>query len=206
MVNAFKPELFEANNFPKSLQYLILDTDIKIQQTLSSGLHEVSLYNQVCSVLGTNSFNYLKDPLLNLLHSSDLGVLDALFSNMPKILASFHVEDSNSSKNQIVIETVFTKILDIRRGFDEYPNKNWRIHAKILETFKILPSIMDSEIVYEQCVPILLKVVFQVFFFNKAYPAKLKSLGIQCLVVFMRNLKRLEFQEAILRQLLGKRN
>jgi hypothetical protein len=95
------------------------------------------------------------------------------------------------------LDLVLNKILDIRKQYDDIPTIKWRQHEKILSSFKVFPLVFDSESVYEQCVPVLLRILFDPF------PATIKKLSCELLVVFMRRLKRSEYQEMILRQLLG---
>jgi hypothetical protein len=108
---------------------------------------------------------------------------------------SFYCEDN--SKSHVFLESVLNKILDIRKPFDDIPTIRWRQHERILQSFEVFPLILDSEVVYEKCVPTLFKILLE------PYPATIKQLVCKTLVLFMRRLKRSEYQEIILRQLLG---
>ncbi len=148
--------------------------------------------------MGPSAFRLLKDTFTVLLNCADTQILDTLFIHMDKILQSFWSEEN--LKNQMFLEGVMTKILEIRKPFDDIPTVKWRQHERILQSFKVFPLILDSESVYEQCVPVLFKILLE------SYPITLKRLSCEILVLYMRRLKRSEYQEVILRQLLGRKD
>jgi hypothetical protein len=132
---------------------------------------------------------------MGLLNSTNEIITEILFEHMDKILTCFYSEEN--SKVQLFLDVVLAKILENRKQYDEIPTIRWRQHKNVLNSFKVFPLIFDSEVVYEQCVPVLLKIL------SDPFPALLKRISCEILVLLLRRLRKSEHQEMILRQLLG---
>lgn len=64
------------------------------------------------------------------------------------------------------METVFYTILETRKMFEANPNMGWRLHEKILRTYEILPTIYETDMVYDNCIPSLFKLVLEVIYID----------------------------------------
>ncbi|KAI8923759.1 armadillo-type protein [Entophlyctis helioformis] len=190
IVMTYKPQYFEPLKLDKVLDMLVSDESSSVRRTAAQGIHEVA------TQLGPGAFRLTKDRVLKLILSEDMRIVESVAANLEPILKAFSQDETARANNQY--DDVLAAVAQKERECTSSSTHvlNWRAHHCILSSYRLFPDYFDSDSVYEQCVPALLKVLTE----SAALP--IKSLAIKTLVLFMRKLKRVEHRETILKQLL----
>lgn len=110
-------------------------------------------------MLGPNAFRHLGDSLKVLLEGQDETVLE-VYKTLPSILMNFQTADN--PKLQAYLDGLLVAITEYRKTFDEKPTSNWRIHEAILKSMEFFPTIFDNDLVNENFVPCLQRVLVDV--------------------------------------------
>ncbi|KAJ3251940.1 Serine/threonine-protein phosphatase 4 regulatory subunit 4, partial [Boothiomyces macroporosus] len=188
VVKAMKPEMIENYKLEKLLSSFVHDDCEAIPISLASFFHELT------DMLGTSSYRILKEIFSRIVLSKNKLIYTPLFRNIQKILANFSKDATFKQGNNS--DSVFKLILEKRKIFDNSPNIDWRQHLLVLNSFDSFLSIVDPEMLYEQHSALLFRLVMDNF------PITIKVKAIKILVSIFRNLRKLENQENLLRQLL----
>ncbi|KAJ3318041.1 hypothetical protein HDV06_000853, partial [Boothiomyces sp. JEL0866] len=189
VVKALKPEMIESYKLEKLLSSFVYDECEAIPISLASFFHEIT------DMLGTSCYRILKETFPRIVLSKNKHIYTPLFRNIEKILNNFLRDPTFKQGNNS--DAIFKLILEKRKSFDNSPNIDWRLHLLVLNSFNSLLSIIDSETLYEQHSALLFKLI------TDNFPVTIKIKAIKILVSIFRNLRKLENQENLLRQLLG---
>jgi hypothetical protein len=111
-------------------------------------------------MLGPLSQKIVGESLLQLLTSDDEIVVNAIYRHLSEILLTF--AQCDTIKQQVFLETLFNIILETRKLFEETPSIGWRLHERILKVYEVFPVVFDSDIVFENCIQPLCKLLIDV--------------------------------------------
>ncbi|KAJ3039534.1 Serine/threonine-protein phosphatase 4 regulatory subunit 4 [Rhizophlyctis rosea] len=101
---------------------------------------------------------------------------------------NFHSFKANTSQTQSSLQ--HQPPLTMKPGWC-----NWRVHRDLLSQFENFTEYFDSDLLFEQCVPVLFKLV------TGNLVAPVKETVVRCLCQFLRRLRRNEYRERVFRQL-----
>ncbi|KAH6602287.1 hypothetical protein BASA61_001272 [Batrachochytrium salamandrivorans] len=184
MVMLYKPANFDVLKFDKILDMMVSDTSLNVRNIVAQGFHE----------LGVNAFKKTKEHLIKLATTENIQILQTVLTHIETILKVYASDET--SKGTIQLDGLLVAIVNHERIHASTHILKWRVHYDILLSYKLFPDYFDSDLIFEQCVPSLFKILST----NTVMP--IKSLVIETLVCFLRKIKRLEHRETILRQLI----
>ncbi|KAJ1343595.1 hypothetical protein BSLG_001864 [Batrachochytrium salamandrivorans] len=185
MVMLYKPANFDVLKFDKILDMMVSDTSLNVRNIVAQGFHE----------LGVNAFKKTKEHLIKLATTENIQILQTVLTHIETILKVYASDET--SKGTIQLDGLLVAIVNHERIHASTHILKWRVHYDILLSYKLFPDYFDSDLIFEQCVPSLFKILST----NTVMP--IKSLVIETLVCFLRKIKRLEHRETILRQLIA---
>lgn len=185
-----KPVFYDQFKLDKALDCFCTSNSPVILRTVAAGFHEIVL------LLKNTAYRYLKDPLAKLMATKDGPTIRALLSHIDIILRNFCMDDAS----RLGVEAIYTALIGLEKGAAESGPAGpagWRLHQALIRSLRDFPDYIDSELVYEQTVHVLLKRL------GECLPIPLKIEIIEVLTIYTKKLKRMEYRDTLLRQLIG---
>ncbi|KAI8916344.1 armadillo-type protein [Gorgonomyces haynaldii] len=185
VVLVYKPTSFDQLKLEKLLDLMATHESPTVRRKIAAGFHELA------ALLKTHSFKALKETYVKILRSNDEQSLMYIFGNFETLLKHFVSDESVKSGYDLLLGSLVQLERDAQTECSQ-----WRLRLSIIKAFGLLPDFIDTDRVYEECVPVLIRAL------GDNVPVPVKTKIIEILVSWLKKLKRIEYREGLLKQLI----
>lgn len=179
---------FESFKLDQIIVQLVYDADPEVREILSAGLHEVA------KILGPSSYRFLRSIFLKIIGDDDIKVFDKLLPNMDVIFRCFLMDNTVRVGSPFVDELLFV-LLKKERECMAAPKFPWRTYHKLIEQFKFFTEFFESNLLQEQCVPLLFKLLTE----NITIP--IKKTIVDIIGIYLVHMRLQEQRQIIIRNI-----